>query len=158
MQKVIKETEENIKKITFPRFKIGDLVRVHRRVKEGSKERIQIVEGEIIAHKHGFEPGGSITLRRVTLGIAVELVIPLFSPLTEKMEIVKRQKVRRAKLYFLRRSKDRRIKLKEDLVATSAVREENVRLKAEEKQKIDNEKKALEEEKAQAEKEETKSE
>jgi len=158
MQKVLKETEENIKKITFPQFKIGDLVRVHRRVKEGSKERIQIVEGEIIAHKHGFEPGGSITLRRVTLGIAVELVIPLFSPLTEKMEIVKRQKVRRAKLYFLRRSKDRRIKLKEDLVATSAVREENVRLKAEEKQKIDNEKKALEEEKAQAEKEGTKSE
>ncbi len=133
MQKIHIETKEKLTAIKFPQFKIGDVVRVHRRVKEGSKERVQIIEGEIIAHKHGFEPGGSITLRRVTMGVAVELVIPLYSPLTEKMEVVKRQKVRRAKLYFLRRSKDRRIKLKEDMVATAAIREENVRLKAEEK-------------------------
>lgn len=133
MQKVHSEVKEKLTTIKFPQFKIGDLVKVHRRVKEGNKERIQIIEGEIIAHKHGFEPGGSITLRRVTMGVAVELVIPLYSPLTEKMEIVKRQKVRRAKLYFLRRSKDRRIKLKEDMTATAAIREENARLKAEEK-------------------------
>ena len=133
MQKVHSESKEKLKSIKFPKFKIGDLVRVHRRVKEGNKERVQIIEGEIIAHKHGFEPGGSITLRRVTMGVAVELVIPVFSPLTEKLEIVKRQKVRRAKLYFLRRSKDRRIKLKEDMSATAAIREENVRLRAEEK-------------------------
>lgn len=133
MQKVHSEVKEKLTAIKFPQFKIGDLVKVHRRVKEGNKERVQIIEGEIIAHKHGFEPGGSITLRRVTMGVAVELVIPLYSPLTEKMEIVKRQKVRRAKLYFLRRSKDRRIKLKEDMTATAAIREESVRLKAEEK-------------------------
>ncbi len=133
MQKIHSEIKGQLRSIKFPEFKIGDLVRVHRRVKEGNKERVQIIEGEIIAHKHGFEPGGAITLRRVTMGVAVELVIPVFSPLTEKMEIVKRQKVRRAKLYFLRRSKDRRIKLKEDMNATALIREENARLKIEEK-------------------------
>lgn len=115
MQKNFALTQDRIREIKLPAFRVGDVVRIHRRVKEGNKERTQIIEGEIIARKHGSEPGATITLRRVTLGIAVELVIPIYSPFTEKLEIVKRQRVRRAKLYYLRRSKNKRIRLKEDL-------------------------------------------
>ncbi len=141
--------KEKIKKIDFPAFRVGDVVRVSRRVKEGAKERVQIIEGEIIAHKHGFEPGASITLRRMTLGVAVELVLPIYSPFTEKIEITRRRKVRKAKLYYLRQIKNKKSKLKENVVATKILREEEIKLK----EKAKEAEKKIEKEKVEAKKE-----
>lgn len=135
MDKTFTITKDKIKQTKFPTFRVGDVVKVHRRVKEGSKERIQIIEGEIIAHKHGFQPGGSITLRRVTLGVAVELVLPIHSPYTEKIVIVKRQKVRRAKLYYLREIKGKKSKLKENIEGTKQMRAIEEKNREEEKNK-----------------------
>ena len=100
-------------------------------MKEGNKERVQIIEGTIIAHKHGFQPGATITLRRVTLGVAVELVLPLFSPHTEKIKVLKRQKTRQAKLYYLRKSKGKKSKLRENIEGTKRVKEQEEKRKAE---------------------------
>lgn len=154
MSSVFDVTKEKISQIEYPAFRVGDVVRVSRRVKEGNKERVQIIEGTIIAHKHGLQPGATITLRRVTLGVAVELVLPLYSPHTEKITIVKRQKTRKAKLYYLRKSKGKKSKLKENIEGTKKVREiedkkvkeakaaEKAKKEAEEKAAAEAEKKA----------------
>jgi len=146
MSKVFALAEDKIKKIDHPSFRVGDVIRVHRRVKEGDKERIQIIEGEVIALKHGKQPGSAITLRRVTLGVGVELIFPLYSPQTEKIEIVKKQKVKKAKLYYIKRAK-KKIKLKEDREALVEIQKAE-----EEKQKKIVEKKKKEEAKEEAKK------
>jgi len=147
MNTVFEVAKNKIKPTNFPPFRVGDKIRVHRRVKEGSKERVQIIEGEIIAHKHGKQPGATITVRRVTLGIAVELVLPLFSPYTEKIKIVKRQKVRRAKLYYLRQTKGKKGKLRENIEKTKVMREFQEAQKKAEKIQEEKEKKAQTEKK-----------
>ena len=81
----------------------GDTVRVSLRVEEKGKVRTQAFEGMVIAKKHGTEPGATFTVRKVASGVGVERVFPLFSQLIEKIEVRKRAKVRRAKLYFVRR-------------------------------------------------------
>lgn len=88
----------------------GQTVRVHQKIKElnakgEAKERLQVFEGLIIAHKHGQEPGATITVRKFSDGIGVEKIFPIHSPLVAKVEVVKESKVRRAKLYFLRDQK-----------------------------------------------------
>ena len=93
---------------------VGDTVRVHVRVKEGSRERIQVFEGTVIAKKHGGIDE-SITVRRVSYGVGVEKVFPLHAPAVEKIELVRRGKVRRAKLYYLRDRVGKGAKLKEKL-------------------------------------------
>lgn len=80
----------------------GDTVRVHQKVIEKGKTRIQMFEGLVIAVKHGTEAGGTFTVRAQMSGIGVEKIFPLYSPVIDKIEIVKRSKVRRAKLYFIR--------------------------------------------------------
>lgn len=91
---------ENLK-AGIPDFKAGDTVRVHAKVKEGDKERIQVYEGVVIRRKgHALE--ASFTVRKVSYGIGVERIFPIHSPLIDKIEIVSRGKVRRAKLYYLR--------------------------------------------------------
>lgn len=80
----------------------GDTVRVWQRVKEGNKTRLQAFEGLVLARKHGSEPGGTFTVRKVVGGIGVERIFPLYSPTIEKIELVRRSKVRRAKLYYIR--------------------------------------------------------
>ena len=80
----------------------GDTVRVWQRVKEGDKSRLQAFEGIIIAHKHGREMGATFTVRKVTQGVGVERIFPLYSPTIEKIELVSRSNVRRAKLYYIR--------------------------------------------------------
>jgi large subunit ribosomal protein L19 len=81
----------------------GDTVRVHQKIEEKEKTRIQIFEGLVLARKHGTEPGATFTVRRSTGGYGVEKIYPLFSPMIDKIEIVKRSKVRRSKLYYIRR-------------------------------------------------------
>jgi len=97
-----------------PKADIGDTVRVHVRVKEGSRERIQVFEGTVIAKKHGGIDE-SITVRRISYGVGVEKVFPLHAPAVEKIELVRRGKVRRAKLYYLRDRVGKGAKLKEKL-------------------------------------------
>ena len=80
----------------------GDTVRVHQKIEEKGKTRIQIFEGLVLARKHATEAGGTFTVRRVASGVGVERIFPLYSPMIDKIEIVKRARVRRAKLYYIR--------------------------------------------------------
>lgn len=88
----------------------GDTVRVHQKIEEKGKTRLQVFEGVVLARKHGDEPGATFTVRKVASGVGVEKIFPLYSPLIDKIEIVKRSKVRRAKLYFIRDKVAREIK------------------------------------------------
>lgn len=88
----------------------GDTVRVHQKIKEGQKTRIQIFEGLVLAVKHGTEAGATFTVRATLSGVGVEKIFPLYSPNIDKIEIVKRSKVRRAKLYFIREKVAREVK------------------------------------------------
>ena len=101
-------------KAEAPTAQIGDTVRVHIKVKEGSRERIQVFEGTVIAKKHGGIEE-SFTVRRISYGIGVEKVFPLHAPSVEKVEVVRKGKVRRAKLYYLRDRVGKAAKVKEDL-------------------------------------------
>ncbi len=85
-----------------PKFGIGDTVRVHFRIVEGEKERIQVFEGVVISHKGGETANARFTVRRVAFGEGVERVFPLHSPRVEKVEVTREGEVRRAKLYYLR--------------------------------------------------------
>ena len=80
----------------------GDTVRVTQKIIEKGKQRLQAFEGLVLAKKHGKEAGGTFTVRRVASGLGVERIFPLYSPMIENIEIVKRSRVRRAKLYFIR--------------------------------------------------------
>ncbi|MDO8481853.1 MAG: 50S ribosomal protein L19 [bacterium] len=80
----------------------GDTVRVWQKIEEKGKIRLQAFEGLVLARKHGREAGGTFTVRRVASGVGVEKVYPIYSPMIDRVEIVKRSRVRRAKLYFIR--------------------------------------------------------
>ena len=95
-----------------PEFAIGDTVRVHVLIKEGDRERIQAFEGTVIARKHGGI-AETFTVRRVSYGVGVERVFPLHSPHVTKVEIIRRGKVRRSKLYYLRDRVGKSAKVKE---------------------------------------------
>lgn len=84
-------------------MRIGDTVRVHQKIQEKGKTRIQVFEGMVLARKHGEEKGATFTVRKNSLGYGVERIFPLFSPIIEKIEVTRRAKVRRAKLYYIRR-------------------------------------------------------
>jgi len=85
----------------LPDFKVGDTVRVHTKIKEGDKERIQIFEGVVIRRKgHAIE--STFTVRKISYGVGVERIFPAYSPMIDKIEIATRGKVRRARLYYLR--------------------------------------------------------
>lgn len=91
-------------------IKPGDTVKVHQKIVDKGKTRIQVFEGVVLARKHGDEPGATFTVRKVSSGIGVEKIFPLYSPLIDKIEIAKRAKVRRAKLYYIREKVAREIK------------------------------------------------
>ncbi len=91
-------------------IRAGDTVRVHQKIQDKGKTRIQIFEGVVLARKHGGEPGATFTVRKVASGVGVEKIYPLYSPNIDKIEIVKRAKVRRAKLYYIRDKVAREIK------------------------------------------------
>lgn len=97
----LKLIEQGSMKAEAPVIEVGDLVKVHVKIKEGEKFRIQIFEGTVIAKKHGGI-NETFTVRRVAHGCGIERVFPLHSPTVEKVEVVRNGKVRRAKLYYLR--------------------------------------------------------
>ena len=105
---------EKDKKAEPPVVAVGDTVRVHLKVKEGNRERIQVFEGTVIAKKHGGIEE-TFTVRRVSYGVGVEKVFPVHAPSIEKIELVRHGKVRRAKLYYLRNRVGKAAKVKEAL-------------------------------------------
>mgnify|MGYP001775994097 FL=1 len=106
-------TEKHLK-AEPPKCDIGDTVRVHIRVKEGNRERIQVFEGTVIAKKHGGIEE-TFTVRRISYGVGVEKVFPVHAPSIEKIEVVRHGRVRRAKLYYLRERVGKSAKIKEKL-------------------------------------------
>jgi len=114
MNTVIEAVEKEYVKTGVPTFDVGDTVKVHVKVVEGNKERIQTYEGIVIAKKHGGVRE-SFTVRRIASGVGVERVFPLNSPRIDKIEIVKKGAVRRAKLYYLRDRTGKAAKVKEQL-------------------------------------------
>ncbi|MBX7219773.1 MAG: 50S ribosomal protein L19 [Blastocatellia bacterium] len=105
----------------IPDFIPGDTVRVHVRIKEGDKERIQIFEGVVIARKHSGVRE-TITVRKISFSVGVERIFPIHAPVIEKIEVTKRGRVRRAKLYYLRglRGKAARIRERDTRVSAQA--------------------------------------
>lgn len=109
---LLKAVSDKYLKEELPEMNVGDTVRVHVKIKEGSRERIQVFEGTIIASKHGGI-GETITVRRLSYGVGCEKVFPVHSPSIVKVETVRRGKVRRAKLYYLRDRVGKAAKVKE---------------------------------------------
>ena len=93
-------------------IRAGDTVRVHLKIQEKGKTRIQMFEGLVLATKHGTEPGATFTVRKVSNSVGVERIFPLYSPMIEKIEIVKRSNMRRSKLYYLRNKTTRAMRRK----------------------------------------------
>ena len=110
-----KQKKSEAQKKSIPELKPGMTVRIYQKIKElnikgEEKERIQYFEGMIIAKKHGQEKGATITVRKISHGVGVEKIFPLNLPTIEKIEIKKEAKVRRAKLYFLKRGYKKKLK------------------------------------------------
>ena len=111
---LIKELNKETLAKETANVQIGDTIRVHVKVKEGSRERIQVFEGTVIAKKHGGIKE-TITVRRISYGVGVEKVFPVHSPSIDHIEVVRNGKVRRAKLYYLRGRVGKGAKVKEKL-------------------------------------------
>jgi len=107
-----KETAKHVKTVVLNKvnpedrmaldLKAGDTVKVHQIIQEKGKTRLQVFEGLVLARKHGKEAGATFTVRKVTEGVGVERIFPLYSPMIDKIEVVRRAEVRRAKLYYIR--------------------------------------------------------
>ena len=111
---LVKALNSQYMKEELPEVKVGDTVRVHVRIKEGSRERIQVFEGTVIARKHGGITE-TITVRRISYGVGCEKVFPVHSPTIVSVQAVRYGKVRRAKLYYLRDRVGKKAKVKERL-------------------------------------------
>jgi len=112
MQQIIREITESQLKKDIPQFRAGDTVRVHVKVKEGQRERIQVFEGVVI-QRRGGGISATFTVRKISYGVGVERTFPLHSPRIEKIEVVRRGKVRRAKLFYLRKLRGKAARIKE---------------------------------------------
>lgn len=110
--KQIQEIEANMVKKDLPSFRPGDTVRVHQRIQEGDKERIQVFEGVVLKmHRAGSK--STFTVRKISYGIGVEKIFPVHSPLLEKIEVKQAGKVRQSRLYYLRNLKGKAARIKE---------------------------------------------
>ena len=112
MNEIIKNIEAAQMKAEVPQFNVGDTVRVHGKIKEGNRERIQIFEG-VVLKKQGGSNRETFTVRKNSNGIGVEKTWPLHSPNVERVEVIRRGKVRRAKLNYLRQRVGKAAKVKE---------------------------------------------
>ena len=122
MQSAIIQTPVNVEERKNLDLRSGDTVRVHQRIKEGDKTRLQMFEGLVIARKHGREAGATFTVRKMVSGVGVERIFPLYSPVLEKIEIVKRSKTRRAKLYYVREKAVKELRKREKRVTLTGQR------------------------------------
>jgi large subunit ribosomal protein L19 len=115
MADLIKLVEQELAKVreTLPDFKPGDTVNVHVKIKEGNKERIQQFQGTVIQRRGSNTNGESFTVRKVSNGVGVERIFPIVSPYIDKIEVLKRGKVRRAKLYYMKGRHGKAARIKE---------------------------------------------
>jgi len=121
MNPILRDFEKAQMRTDIPDFAPGDTVRVHVRIKEGDKERIQVFEGVVIARKHGGLRE-TFTVRKISFSIGVERIFPLHSPVIERIEVVRRGDVRRAKLYYLRKLKGKAARIREKEVVGAGVK------------------------------------
>ncbi|MFZ7126142.1 MAG: 50S ribosomal protein L19 [Desulfobacterales bacterium] len=108
----LKQLEREMMRLDLPEFTPGDTVKVHVKIKEGEKERIQVFQGVVISRKKGTS-NAMFTVRKVSYGVGVERVFPLHSPVIEKVEVVTRGRVRRAKIYYLRKLRGKAARIRE---------------------------------------------
>lgn len=114
----VKITPVNIEERKNLNLRSGDNIRVWQKIKEGDKTRLQAFEGMILSRKHGNEAGATFTVRKIIDGVGVERTFPLYSPVIDEIEIISKSKIRRAKLYFVRRkaAKELRKRMKAERV------------------------------------------
>jgi len=105
---------------TLPEFRTGFTVKVHQRIKEGGKERVQIFEGLVIARKGGTGVNGTFTVRKIASGVGVERIYPLHSPNIVKLEVVKAPEVKKAKLYYVRGRRDNTARTRKEVKTKAA--------------------------------------
>ncbi len=110
--RAIEQLEKEQMRMDIPDFRAGDTVKVHVKIKEGEKERIQVFEGIVIRKRQGASRA-SFTVRKVSYGVGVERIFPTHSPAIDRIEIVQRGKVRRAKLYYLRALRGKAARIRE---------------------------------------------
>ena len=108
-----KENKELSK--SFPDFSAGDTINVHVKIREGNKERIQQFQGTVLQRKNVGSNGETFTVRKISDSIAVEKIMPIFSPSIDKIEVLRRGKVRRARIFYLRKRKGKNAKIKEKI-------------------------------------------
>ncbi len=108
----IKQLEREMMRLDLPDFSAGDTVKVYVKIKEGEKERIQVFQGVVISKRKGTT-NATFTVRKVSYGVGVERIFPLHSPIIDKIEVVTRGRVRRAKIYYLRKLKGKAARIRE---------------------------------------------
>jgi large subunit ribosomal protein L19 len=112
MNQIVQALEQKQQRNDIPDFRPGDTVRVHVRITEGDKERLQAFEGVVIARKHGGVRE-TITVRKTSFGVGVERIFPLHASVIDRIEVVRRGRVRRAKLYYLRKLRGKAARIRE---------------------------------------------
>jgi large subunit ribosomal protein L19 len=110
--KLITNLEREQMRLDLPDFRAGDTIRVHSRIKEGDKERIQVFQGVVIRRRRGGL-GATFTVRKVSYGVGVERIFPLHSPNIDKIDVITKGRVRRARLYYMRKLKGKAARIKE---------------------------------------------
>ncbi|RJQ57734.1 MAG: 50S ribosomal protein L19 [Desulfobacteraceae bacterium] len=108
----LQQLEKEMMRLDVPEFSPGDTVNVHVKIKEGEKERVQVFQGVVIGRKNGTV-NATFTVRKVSYGIGVERIFPLHSPIIDKVEVVSRGRVRRAKIYYLRKLRGKAARIRE---------------------------------------------
>ncbi|MCG6910075.1 MAG: 50S ribosomal protein L19 [Deltaproteobacteria bacterium] len=108
----IKQLEKEMMRLDLPHFIPGDTVRVHVKIKEGEKERIQAFQGVVISKRKG-STNASFTVRKVSYGVGVERIFPMHSPIIDRIEVITRGRVRRAKIYYLRKLRGKAARIRE---------------------------------------------
>ena len=112
MPNIIENIEREQMRVDIPDFKAGDTIKVHARIKEGEKERVQIFQGFVIRKRRGTT-GATFTVRKISYGVGVERIFPLHSPTIDKIEVISKGRVRRGRLYYMRKLKGKAARIKE---------------------------------------------
>jgi large subunit ribosomal protein L19 len=113
---VLRQLEQEQMRIDIPQFTSGDTVRVHVKIREGEKERIQVFEG-VVLKRHNGTTNATFTVRKTSFGIGVERVFPMHSPTIDRIEVVKKGRVRRSRIYYFRDLRGKAAKIQEDRTA-----------------------------------------
>ncbi|MFA5926187.1 MAG: 50S ribosomal protein L19 [Parcubacteria group bacterium] len=125
-EKLVKFNEKVRKSAKRPDLRAGDIVKIHRKIKEGNKERVQVFEGIVVSIKGKQSSSPMVTVRKISFGVGIEITVPLYSPVISKIEAVKRAQTRQSKLYYLRKRDFRLSKLKMKELDKFVAKEEEI--------------------------------